>query len=326
MAHKHIHQTPPERFSSSLVTESNRSYDSNYSCITTDEIVIHSITENTTVYSDWTFNKCLNDNYQSKIDMMKNNITNERCVRKLYFKRENRDFCKYGINEWNIVMGISHPNIIEFKHFHRSDKFVAILMPYYKTDLFNKLERELKTSHFTSPSSISDRLSMLLTIYSTIKYIHGENIVHRDLKPENIVLNDSGEPILIDFGFASKTKNNMLRNDKKGTPLYVAPEIYLDTPFNGKCADVFSLGSMSWIIIFGCQPWNNERTDSFYETLHKMPMNNLLYTFQTLVKEMTLDNPKNRPDISECVKRLNDINNAYFSCDDVMHDFLMLPT
>ena len=253
MAHKHIHQTPPERFSSSLVTESNRSYDSNYSCITTDEIVIHSITENTTVYSDWTFNKCLNDNYQSKIDMMKNNITNERCVRKLYFKRENRDFCKYGINEWNIVMGISHPNIIEFKHFHRSDKFVAILMPYYKTDLFNKLERELKTSHFTSPSSISDRLSMLLTIYSTIKYIHGENIVHRDLKPSNILIHND-EIKLGDFGFCKLLKDRSMTKTMVGSPIYMAPEILKGEPYDNRC-DIWSLGINLYELLFGTCPF-----------------------------------------------------------------------
>ena len=104
MAHKHGQLAPPGRNSSSIVTGSTRSSESVYSCNSTDENDTHNVTKNTTVYSDWTFDKCLNDNHQSKIDVMKHNITNEKCIRKLYFKREERDFCKYGVNEWNIVM------------------------------------------------------------------------------------------------------------------------------------------------------------------------------------------------------------------------------
>ena len=322
--YKNIHDSPPGKISSSLNAESTSSSNSVYSCNSFDENP-PDINKNTSSYFDWTFVKCLNENPQSKIDVMKNSNTNEKCIRKLYFKTNKRNFCKYGYNEWKIVSELSHPNIIKFDYFHQFDKFVAILMPYYKTDLFNKLEIDSTKSYFTSPSSISERLDTLLSTYSTIKYIHDCGVVHRDIKPENFVLNDCGVPILIDFGFAVKTHDKMLLNDKKGTRLYVAPEVYLDDPFDGKSADIFSLGSMSWIIIFGCQPWNNNRTDSFYETIYNMPVNDILKDFQKLVKEMTSDNPNKRPNISECVKRLNDINTAYFSCEDVMNEFLLLP-
>ena len=80
---------------------------------------------------------------------------------------------------------------------------------------------------------------------------------------------------------------------------------------------------MSWAILFGCQPWNMARTDSFYQTFGT-PINSILKDFQQLIKEMTKKNPEERPTIDECISRLNVINTAYFSCDEVMNEFLIL--
>ena len=119
------------------------------------------------------------------------------------------------------------------------------------------------------------------------------------------MLDDQDQPILIDFGFAKKTDNKKIVNDKKGTLLYVAPEVYFDKPFDGKATDIFSLGAMSWAVI-------------------ETPVNDILKTFQELIKDMTQTDPDKRPTIEECVIRISDINTAYFSCEDVMNEFLLL--
>ena len=301
--------------------ESTISSDSMHSCESFDDL---SDVNNTTMsYHEWKFIKCLNETNQSKIDIMKNINTYDKCVRKIYFKMPGKKYHKFGLNEWNVVNRISHPNVIKFDYLHVDDKYIAIMMPYYKRDYFSKLEQEVASSHFNTPSAISERISTLLIIFSTVKCIHNKNIVHRDLKPENFVVNELGEPVLIDFGFAVASANNQIRNDRRGTPLYVAPEVYLEDSIDGKSADIFSLGAMSWAVIFGCQPWNMERTDSFYETFNT-PINDTLKQLQELIKEMTRDAPNKRPNIHECVHRLNNINTAYLSCDEVMNEFLLL--
>ncbi|KAI9353460.1 hypothetical protein BDR26DRAFT_848591 [Obelidium mucronatum] len=45
--------------------------------------------------------------------------------------------------------------------------------------------------------------------------IHELGIVHNDIKKDNILVDDSGRPYLIDFGFASKTFDILLQNKEK---------------------------------------------------------------------------------------------------------------
>ena len=42
----------------------------------------------------------------------------------------------------------------------------------------------------------------------SLEYLHKNNIIHRDLKPENIMVNDKGDPKIIDFGLSKDTWDN----------------------------------------------------------------------------------------------------------------------
>ena len=83
-----------------------------------------------------------------------------------------------------------------------------------------------------------------------------KNIVHRDIKPENILVNDIGKYKLGDFGVArtmEKTKGNL---SVKGTPSYMAPEVYKamlkETDIDAAArADIYSLGLVLYWIANG---------------------------------------------------------------------------
>ena len=58
-------------------------------------------------------------------------------------------------------------------------------------------------------------------------------VFHRDLKPQNILIEASGVAKLCDFGFArSMSTGTYVLTSIKGTPLYMAPELIEEKPYD----------------------------------------------------------------------------------------------
>ena len=68
-------------------------------------------------------------------------------------------------------------------------------------------------------------------------------VLHRDLKGDNILLTESGEPILIDFGYCEfvDEKNKPRIPYNVGSTGYMSPESYNHNKYSEK-SDVWSLG------------------------------------------------------------------------------------
>jgi predicted Ser/Thr protein kinase len=89
------------------------------------------------------------------------------------------------------------------------------------------------------PVSEPETLQIAAEIARALDAVHRRGLVHRDIKPRNIVLDSSGRPRLVDFGFATSTESHA---DGAGTRRYGAPEQFRIHAVIDRRADLYSLG------------------------------------------------------------------------------------
>lgn len=104
------------------------------------------------------------------------------------------------------------------------------------------------TKHLASnPMDEKAILRLGIDLCTALDVCASKSIIHRDIKPENIFVNEQGVYKLGDFGVARNLEKITNGLSKKGTPNYMAPEVYKatikDTDFKAaNKVDIYSLG------------------------------------------------------------------------------------
>ena len=110
---------------------------------------------------------------------------------------------------------------------------------------------------------------ILEQVLRSLSYCHGKGIAHRDLKPENIMLESKGGKWfvkLVDFGFAKFYDPEKRFNELLGSPMYMAPEIVANLPYDESC-DVWSLGIIAYIMLSGEMPFVADSQKQLFEII-----------------------------------------------------------
>ncbi len=91
-------------------------------------------------------------------------------------------------------------------------------------------------------------------------YAHSEGIIHRDVKPENVMMDEKGEPLLMDFGLAARAEEGAeqmtLAGVAVGTPAYMSPEQARgEIGTVGPKSDQYALGCTLFELLTGRTPF-----------------------------------------------------------------------
>ena len=150
--------------------------------------------------------------------------------------------------ECEIQRGLAHPNIVRMIDSFETENEVVAVSEYVPGQLFQLLESN-------GPLREERVQQIACNLVSAIYYLHSHRILHRDIKPQNILLSSTGEAKLCDFGFSRKMGiNTYVLTSVKGTPLYMAPELIEEKPYDHN-ADLWSLGCILYELLLGKPPF-----------------------------------------------------------------------
>lgn len=91
------------------------------------------------------------------------------------------------------------------------------------------------------PLTPDDVRKLGLDMARAMKRCESVHIMHRDIKPENIFVSENGNFKLGDFGVARMAEKTVSAMSRKGTYVYMAPEVYKGEVYDTR-ADLYSVG------------------------------------------------------------------------------------
>jgi len=151
---------------------------------------------------------------------------------------------------------LEHPNIVPI-HQLGKDRDGSPLLVMKRIDgvpwseILAKKKKEPETLS-EERASLEWHIQNLIQVCHAVEYAHSKQIIHRDLKPENVMIGEFGEVYVLDWGLAvslekKDTEHLPLLGMEVGfcgTPVYMAPEMILDTDDKlDERTDVYLLGA-----------------------------------------------------------------------------------
>lgn len=156
------------------------------------------------------------------------------------------------IDEARLLAQFKHPALVEILRFWEANGTAYMVMPHYSGKTLRNI---LKISR----TVCSERWlkSILGPVLDAIELLHNNHVYHRDIAPDNIVIQDTGQPVLLDLGSARRVIAGMQSAlTVVVKPGYAPIEQYTEDTANeqGPWTDIYALGAVLYFAISGAAP------------------------------------------------------------------------
>ena len=171
---------------------------------------------------------------------------------------------KHFLREARAAAGLWHPHIVPVY------EFTVAPAPYLAEGFVEG--RTLAAVLHDGPLDPREAARMVRGLAEALAYAHEKGVVHRDVKPANVLLDDKGEPHLVDFGLAFRREGGdrlTQDTDLVGTPEYLAPEAVTQSEAPPSAAvDQYALGVVLYESLTGRLPFEGLPEAVLYQAVH----------------------------------------------------------
>ncbi|CAD7940835.1 unnamed protein product [Amoebophrya sp. A120] len=160
----------------------------------------------------------------------------------------------------------THPNVLEFYFWNETRNHLWVINEYCcGGDLMRLLKQDQKLDEEQSLRFAHD-------ICEGLFFVHSRGIIYTDLKPSNVLFDETGRLKLSDFGMSillqdlNKQQEDGTPVPRRGTPYYMAPELFLEDGIHSFSSDLWSLGIVFHEFVTGKPPFQ----PASFKELHNM--------------------------------------------------------
>ncbi len=132
---------------------------------------------------------------------------------------------------------LNHPNLVGIYDFGDMDGMLFIVMEYIPGRSLYSVAKGQAVEQLEAANLINEMCHGLA-------HAHSSGLLHRDIKPANVLIDDEGEPNIVDFGLVRPLGEEQTEGVVFGTPGYTAPEVLHDPGRVDQRSDIFSMGVM----------------------------------------------------------------------------------
>jgi tetratricopeptide (TPR) repeat protein/TolB-like protein/predicted Ser/Thr protein kinase len=218
------------------------------------------------------------------------------------------------LKEAQRASALNHPNIGSMYDVVEHAGELWLVMEFVEGEtLRDRLQRPISTEEF---------FSIATQCCEGLQAAHEKGIIHGDIKPENIMLTAGNRVKILDFGVARRAWNSNPDEATKsletmtatgGTPAYMAPEVLLQQPDDGR-SDLFSLGLVFYEMLGGEQPF---KTASLATTIARIvhtdppPLKNVPGPLTAVISRALAKDPNARyPDAATLLEDLRRVEHG----------------
>eukprot|EP00762_Andalucia_godoyi_P005004 ANDGO_01424.mRNA.1 Serine/threonine-protein kinase RUNKEL len=197
------------------------------------------------------------------------------------------------LSEVKILYPLRHPNILKFVEWYETTNHIWLVLELCTGgDVLSLLLQDGHLPEFTVRTLGVD-------ILTGLQYVHSQGVLLCDLKPSNILVDGFGILKLADFGFARKFANAKLNaasgQSVKGTPAYMAPELFDAQVYFSTASDFWAFGCLLYELAVGKTPFYSNNFEELASRILDDPVPKLppgfSDSFQDLLERLLHKNP-----------------------------------
>ncbi|CAD8129448.1 unnamed protein product [Paramecium sonneborni] len=200
-------------------------------------------------------NKSENKNYSLK------------CISKAQIIKQNLE--RHLDQQKQVSQIANFPLIIHYYKSFKDQNYIYFLEEYVKGMQINEIIKEIGALNTYNLQFYIGSLILCM------EYFHLNHIIYRNVSPTHVMVDDQGFIKLIGLGTAKYIENNKGKTfTMKGTPHYMAPEIFIGRGYTYS-VDLWSIGIMMYEFIYGKVPYGENADDPYliFEDIQNNPLN-----------------------------------------------------